>query len=186
MAANRESDARVSRCGGARRRSSQRRAPSCRHSRPGERRARRNLTPFSGSYPGDGSLAQFMDRGEVPAMTAFLRTVAIAIALVAFIDPAIAVERSMPIRVALHLDEHDPDAVDVRSRLQPLLGDDVNVNGGDEAAAVIVIGHSAEPEVFGGAAPVSTVALTSAPNVSIVEAPASITLRSGQAADLRL
>ncbi len=119
-------------------------------------------------------------------MTAFLRTVAIAIALVAFIDPAIAVERSMPIRVALHLDEHDPDAVDVRSRLQTLLGDDVNVNGGDEAAAVIVIGHSAEPEVFGGAAPVSTVALTSAPNVSIVEAPASITLRSGQAADLRL
>jgi hypothetical protein len=40
--------------------------------------------------------------------------------------------------------------------------------------------------VYGGAAPLSTVALTSAPNVSIVEAPASVTLRSGQASDLRL
>jgi hypothetical protein len=61
----------------------------------------------------------------------------------------------------------------------------VDLSGGGDAAAVVVIGDGVEPDVIGGGTSVSTVALTRAPNVSIVEAPASITLRSGQASDLR-
>src|SRR5262245_34086986 len=119
-------------------------------------------------------------------MTAALRALAIAIAVAACLDPAVAVQRPVPLRVALLLDEHDPQAVAVRARLQRLVGDQVTFGESGRAASVVVLGEHVDQTIFADGVPVSTVTLASTPNVAIADAPSSIWLRPGHTVDLKV
>lgn len=98
-------------------------------------------------------------------MTRVFRLAAIAIAVAALVDPALAYRQRLPLRAAFVLAPSD-SAIAVRDRLLASLGRDVTL-GEDNPAAVVLVGAVEPPPIRAGV-PMSVVTLGSdGPNVRV-------------------
>jgi hypothetical protein len=120
-------------------------------------------------------------------VTIILRSLAIAIAVAAIVDPAVRLTRSTPAAVRMHLDASDPDAQAAAERLRGLLGARVAFDAhGEEPAAEVVV-DTAVPKgegVFDR--PLSTIRLDESPSIAIVDAPTSVRLSASSSTLVRL
>lgn len=111
-------------------------------------------------------------------MKILLRAVAIAIAVAAFVDPALARRVTVPLPVDVLLPApSDPGferALELRADLQARLGDRIALDGREQAQAVVALGRSRSAEIAG--VPVFALPVEQGPALSIerVTAPDAI------------
>jgi len=111
-------------------------------------------------------------------MTIVLRVLAIAIAIAAVVDPALARRVTVPLPVEVLLPPaSDPlfdRAAEMRGQLEATIGDRIDLGGHEEAQALVSLGRATPPA--GGSAPVFAMPLEESPAVVIerVTAPAAI------------
>jgi hypothetical protein len=102
-------------------------------------------------------------------MTALLRSVAIAVAVAALIDPAMTATRRVPVAIDVRTD--GSGAADaLRSRLIAGLGPDVDAAGTKSPEAIVVVGDRAAVPGAADGVPVFFVADAPGPNVRILSA----------------
>jgi hypothetical protein len=93
-------------------------------------------------------------------MMTTLRAIAVAIAVVAMVDPVFTVRRAAPLHVDVRPGSRGStvDAVNtIKQRLESDLKGDVAVNSDAAADAVVLVGDRVDPEVVSAGLPVSTV-----------------------------
>jgi hypothetical protein len=117
-------------------------------------------------------------------MTTWLRAIGVAIAVLALIDPASSVSRQLPLEVLIYAG--DPALADIRERLERAVSKDIELIDSGDPAAIVAIGpvpDAVADEMIAREVPISWIAVD-APDVSIVRAPESVAMISGQVLEL--
>ena len=112
-------------------------------------------------------------------MTNILRVTAFSIAVLAAIDPSIAVHRARPVAIEFTTDGSRL-ALDVHRQLTSLLGETATEAHGANADAVVSLGGTIDPEAVRDAVPVSSVTLNKTPNITMLDAAPTSALVAGQ------
>ncbi|MCA1564014.1 MAG: hypothetical protein LC804_28480 [Acidobacteria bacterium] len=116
-------------------------------------------------------------------MTALFRTIAIAIALAAALDPPVSIARSGPLMVEI-LSSGRVEATAVRDRLMSHLGGGAQAAHPGHGHALVAIDRVVAPQSIRDKVPVSVVSMTGAPNVRLLHAAAQSDFLPGQEAAL--
>ena len=96
-----------------------------------------------------------------------LRTLALALAIGAIVDPALPIDRRMPATVRLYAAAGDPDAPAVIARLRAALAGRVDLIEAGSGQESVVVGSARAVDAVRAGTPVSVVSLGAPPAVSI-------------------